>query len=163
AATATTAANAPATTGVQPGAADPTATPSPAADPTNTAKQPTAKGEAKPDAVDVTAVKSDAAGNGTPSAAPAPAPAHDQVATTLAAPAATPDGSQQAINATPQLQPPPTTVVPAAQLTATVATHAAVPLSALAVQIAATAQSGKSRFEIRLDPAELGRIDVRMD
>ena len=26
-----------------------------------------------------------------------------------------------------------------------------------------TAQSGKSRFEIRLDPAELGRIDVRID
>jgi flagellar hook-length control protein FliK len=26
-----------------------------------------------------------------------------------------------------------------------------------------TAQSGRSRFEIRLDPAELGRIDVRID
>ena len=36
-------------------------------------------------------------------------------------------------------------------------------MSGLAVEIAATAQSGKSRFEIRLDPAELGRIDVRMD
>jgi len=38
-----------------------------------------------------------------------------------------------------------------------------VPLNGLAVQIAATAQSGKSRFEIRLDPADLGRIDVRLD
>jgi len=38
-----------------------------------------------------------------------------------------------------------------------------VPLSGLAVEIAVTAQSGKSRFEIRLDPAELGRIDVRLD
>ena len=37
------------------------------------------------------------------------------------------------------------------------------PLSGLAVEIAVTAQSGKSRFEIRLDPAELGRIDVRLD
>jgi len=29
--------------------------------------------------------------------------------------------------------------------------------------IAATAQAGNTRFEIRLDPAELGRIDVRLD
>jgi len=31
------------------------------------------------------------------------------------------------------------------------------------VQIAASARAGNSRFEIRLDPAELGRIDVRLD
>ena len=37
------------------------------------------------------------------------------------------------------------------------------PLSGLALEIAASAQSGKSRFDIRLDPAELGRIDVRID
>ena len=37
------------------------------------------------------------------------------------------------------------------------------PLSGLALEIAASAQSGKSRFEIRLDPADLGRIDVRID
>ena len=37
------------------------------------------------------------------------------------------------------------------------------PLSGLAVEIAASAHSGKSRFEIRLDPADLGRIDVRID
>ena len=43
------------------------------------------------------------------------------------------------------------------------AAGAAVPLNGLAVQIAVTAQSGKSRFEIRLDPADLGRIDVRLD
>jgi flagellar hook-length control protein FliK len=36
-------------------------------------------------------------------------------------------------------------------------------LSGLAVEIAASANSGKSRFEIRLDPADLGRIDVRID
>ena len=39
----------------------------------------------------------------------------------------------------------------------------AVPLSGLALEIAASAKSGKSRFEIRLDPADLGRIDVRID
>jgi flagellar hook-length control protein FliK len=39
---------------------------------------------------------------------------------------------------------------------------AAVPISGLAVAIAARANSGKSRFEIRLDPPDLGRIDVRL-
>jgi chemotaxis protein MotD len=42
-------------------------------------------------------------------------------------------------------------------------TQAAVPLSGLAMEIAASTKSGKSRFEIRLDPADLGRIDVRID
>jgi flagellar hook-length control protein FliK len=48
-------------------------------------------------------------------------------------------------------------------LSVTTATNAAVPLSGLALEIAVSARSGKSRFEIRLDPAELGRIDVRID
>ena len=51
----------------------------------------------------------------------------------------------------------------APQLSVTASTTAAVPLNGLALQIAVTAQSGRSRFEIRLDPAELGRIDVRID
>lgn len=38
-----------------------------------------------------------------------------------------------------------------------------VPVNALAVHIAAQAQNGVKRFEIRLDPPELGRIDVRLD
>jgi flagellar hook-length control protein FliK len=38
-----------------------------------------------------------------------------------------------------------------------------VPLSGLALEIAASARNGKSSFEIRLDPADLGRIDVRID
>ncbi|MEW6642456.1 MAG: flagellar hook-length control protein FliK [Pseudomonadota bacterium] len=40
---------------------------------------------------------------------------------------------------------------------------AAVPLSGVPIEIAAQAQTGRSRFEIRLDPPELGRIDVRLD
>ncbi len=40
---------------------------------------------------------------------------------------------------------------------------AAVPVTGLAVEIAAQARDGKHRFEIRLDPPELGRIDVRLD
>jgi flagellar hook-length control protein FliK len=47
-------------------------------------------------------------------------------------------------------------------LTATAATNGAVPLSGLAVEITANVKSGKSSFEIRLDPADLGRIDVRV-
>jgi flagellar hook-length control protein FliK len=52
---------------------------------------------------------------------------------------------------------------PTGSFSVTAATSAPVPLSGLAVEIAASANSGKSRFEIRLDPADLGRIDVRID
>jgi chemotaxis protein MotD len=38
-----------------------------------------------------------------------------------------------------------------------------VPLSGLALEIAVAVRNGNSRFEIRLDPAELGRIHVRID
>ena len=44
----------------------------------------------------------------------------------------------------------------------TVDRAAAVPLSEIAVTIVAQARSGKSRFDIRLDPPELGRIDVQL-
>lgn len=42
------------------------------------------------------------------------------------------------------------------------ASAAAVPIAGLAVAIAARAQAGSNQFEIRLDPPELGRIDVRL-
>jgi len=45
----------------------------------------------------------------------------------------------------------------------TAATNGAVPLNGLALEIATSVKGGKSRFEIRLDPADLGRIDVRID
>jgi flagellar hook-length control protein FliK len=38
-----------------------------------------------------------------------------------------------------------------------------VPMSALAVEIVSQAHAGKHSFEIRLDPPELGRINVRLD
>ena len=38
----------------------------------------------------------------------------------------------------------------------------AVPIAGVAMEIAAHARDGKSHFEIRLDPPELGRIDVRL-
>jgi hypothetical protein len=40
---------------------------------------------------------------------------------------------------------------------------APIPIAGLAIEIAARAQTGRNRFEIRLDPPELGRIDVRLD
>jgi chemotaxis protein MotD len=41
--------------------------------------------------------------------------------------------------------------------------RAAVPVSGLALEITARAQGGSSRFEIRLDPPDLGRVDVRLE
>jgi flagellar hook-length control protein FliK len=40
---------------------------------------------------------------------------------------------------------------------------AAVPLAGLAVEITTQAHAGNKHFEIRLDPPELGRIDVKLD
>ena len=50
----------------------------------------------------------------------------------------------------------------AAPATAAVTT-AAIPLANLPIEIATQAKNGNNRFEIRLDPPELGRIDVRLD
>jgi chemotaxis protein MotD len=40
---------------------------------------------------------------------------------------------------------------------------AAVPVAGLAVEIVSRAQEGGKRFDIRLDPPELGRVDVRLN
>jgi flagellar hook-length control protein FliK len=48
-------------------------------------------------------------------------------------------------------------------LTVAPATGDPVPLSGVAVEIAASVQAGRTRFEVRLDPADLGQIDVRID
>ena len=39
----------------------------------------------------------------------------------------------------------------------------AVPLAGLAIEIATQAHAGKNHFDIRLDPPELGRINVKLD
>jgi flagellar hook-length control protein FliK len=72
-------------------------------------------------------------------------------------------GAQAAGTFQPQLPSAGATAAPAGPLSVTAATNTAVPLSGLALEIAVSARSGKSRFEIRLDPADLGRIDVRID
>jgi hypothetical protein len=71
------------------------------------------------------------------------------------------DPSAQALGAAPQIN-SASNLAPASNLTATPATGGAVPLGGVAVEIAANVKSGKSSFEIRLDPADLGRIDVRV-
>ncbi|HEY9452316.1 MAG TPA: flagellar hook-length control protein FliK, partial [Bradyrhizobium sp.] len=125
--------------------------------------QTEAAGKPKGENAKAEAVKADASGNNATLSA-APANAHSAIA----------DAGQTPINAsgnTPhaagaiqtQHLSGSTASAPAAQLTATAASGAAVPLSGLAMEIAASANSGKTRFEIRLDPAELGRIDVRID
>jgi chemotaxis protein MotD len=55
------------------------------------------------------------------------------------------------------------TVAAAQQLQPHVAANPPVPLSGVAVEIAQSAKAGKTSFDIRLDPAELGRIDVRLE
>ena len=72
-------------------------------------------------------------------------------------------GSQVTGAIQPQLPAAAAAVAPANALSVTAAANAPVPLSGLAVEIAASATAGKSHFEIRLDPADLGRIDVRID
>ena len=49
------------------------------------------------------------------------------------------------------------------QRATTLMAQSAVPVSGIAVEIATQARAGNNRFEIRLDPPELGRIDVRLD
>lgn len=49
-----------------------------------------------------------------------------------------------------------------ATLTATAATATAVPISGVPIELAAAARAGKTRFDISLDPVDLGRIDVRI-
>jgi flagellar hook-length control protein FliK len=53
-------------------------------------------------------------------------------------------------------------VAPAAANASAQTQAALVPVAGLAVEIATQAHAGKNHFEIRLDPPELGRIDVRL-
>ena len=55
--------------------------------------------------------------------------------------------------------PAPAAASPAADTAGT----ATVPIDGIALEIATRSLEGKRRFEIRLDPPELGRIDVRLD
>lgn len=58
---------------------------------------------------------------------------------------------------------PPSAALAAAPAMPSAPQAAAVPLAGVAVEIVGKALAGKHHFEIRLDPPELGRIDVRLD
>jgi flagellar hook-length control protein FliK len=148
-----------------PDTADASATAISTATPTTSAAQPpvvTGKPNAAHGAVD--AIKADGTPN-SPATSPANIAAHAHAAAeaghVLANSSET--AAQAAGTFQPQLHATAATAAAAPSLTVTAATNEAVPLSGLALEIAVTAKSGKSRFEIRLDPAELGRIDVRID
>jgi flagellar hook-length control protein FliK len=102
-----------------------------------------------PTARRIEALAAETAGGGTSHPATDPAGSAQQ----------TPDGSAGGLIA-PASQNPATAPTGAAT---TAATPTAIPIAGLAVEIAAHAHAGKNRFEIRLDPPELGRIDVRLD
>ena len=99
--------------------------------------------------------------SGSASPSPSTSTLHEQISisTDPQASAAPADNGAQAAPFTVPLQPAST--VPS--LTVVPATGGPVPLSGLAVEIAASVQSGRTRFEVRLDPADLGQIDVRID
>jgi flagellar hook-length control protein FliK len=118
---------------------------------------------AKPDSAPNEKPEPDSAGTASPassipSRSPSPATAAGHAGGGLLEP-----GTQAAGPLQPQIPVAPSAVPSAASLGVTAATNAPVPLSGLAVEIAASARSGKSHFDIRLDPADLGRIDVRID
>jgi flagellar hook-length control protein FliK len=145
---------------IAPGTADPSATA--AAAPNNVAQQPAVAG--KPEAGNgiVDAANASATSSSTSAAIVAP---HEHSPVTTAAHTLT-DSSDAGVQATGTIQPQLPALAATAlagPLNVTPATNAAVPLSGLALEIAVSARSGKSRFEIRLDPADLGRIDVRID
>ncbi|MEA2836303.1 MAG: flagellar hook-length control protein FliK [Bradyrhizobium sp.] len=152
---------APIKTGVQSIAAESSASP-PSIDKSVAPQGPVVDGK-QLDGVAVDATKANTANTDAPAAA-APVAVHEhRVAAAVPVQTHTSDAGQAASAIQqPQVQSAATPVT-TAQLTVTAATTAAVPLNGLALQIAVTAQSGNSRFEIRLDPAELGRIDVRID
>jgi flagellar hook-length control protein FliK len=156
---------APIKTGIQSNAAEPSASP-PSTDATDKSvapQGPVVDGKQKLDGVAVDATKANTANTDAPTTA-APVAAHEHRATAAAQVQTDTSDAGQTANAIQQPQAQSaTTPVTTAHLTVAAATTAAVPLNGLALQIAVTAQSGKSRFEIRLDPAELGRIDVRID
>jgi flagellar hook-length control protein FliK len=86
--------------------------------------------------------------------------AHSGVTDVNLAPADSSGAGAQATGSFQALLPTAATTAPATSFSVSAATNAAVPLSGLALEIAASARGGSSHFEIRLDPAELGRIDV---
>ncbi len=87
-----------------------------------------------------------------------PAPALQTAANTAVTSAASAIGNSAAQTTTA-----PTTIATTLQVAQQTTTSTATPdLAALAVSIAAKSKDGQNEFNIRMDPAELGRVDVRL-
>lgn len=126
---------------------------------------PATAGEAKAAASEVKPADSSAAGQ-SPQAAPTETTGGQQAAAPLSPQAILAAGPQSLTRP----QPPLTELDAAAQATAHAQAEAAsseagrpTPLHVVPVEIGARALAGNKRFDIRLDPAELGRIDVRLE
>jgi flagellar hook-length control protein FliK len=150
-----------------PGTADPSATAISTGSPLNgVAQGPAVAGKPKAGNGGIDGIKADNPSANSSSTIATNISARDHSAVTEAGHAAA-DPSDIGAQATgaiqPQLHSSAAAAAPVGPLNVTAATNAAVPLSGLALEIAVSAKSGKSRFEIRLDPADLGRIDVRID
>jgi flagellar hook-length control protein FliK len=144
-----------------PNDADPTATNAPAIVPQNSQQQqPAATGKADAVNAAATLATSDAAAT-----SPSSLSAHEHVPPANAGHplTETADAAAQALGALQPQANSATAPATGGALNVTTAASGPVPLSGLALEIAASIKSGKSRFEIRLDPADLGRIDVRID
>jgi flagellar hook-length control protein FliK len=99
-----------------------------------------------------------------PAAAPAAQASPERpVATTtpITHPATTDANASAGLTASANATPPAVNAAPAAA-SAQIAAPYTVPVAGLAVEIVARARDGQNRFEIRLDPPELGRVDVHL-
>ena len=140
--------------------ADPTASNAPALVAQNGQQQPPATGKTDAANAAVTPATSEAAAS---SGSPLSAHEHVPAANAGHPLSETADSPAQALAALQSQPNSATAPAPGGALSVTTAANGPVPLSGLALEIAASIKSGKSRFEIRLDPADLGRIDVRID
>ena len=141
------------------GKANDAATPAPGAATASAATHPqSAKPQADGAVTEAKAGAADRTADAPQGAPTTPAHAGTQATVTPA------DASAQAASAVqaPLTNMTSTASASTATLTATAATATAVPINGVPVEIAAAIRSGKSRFDISLDPAELGRIDVRI-
>jgi flagellar hook-length control protein FliK len=151
------------------GATDSTATATtttiPAASPTAAAPQPGVTAKADPSNPQAPTAP-DTTVSATSQAAPAPASREHAAIDTSTSTQTSMTAADASAQAAAVVQQPPSSAAPTSAppaFTVMAATGAPVPVSGLAVEIAASVQSGKTRFEVRLDPADLGRIDVRID
>jgi flagellar hook-length control protein FliK len=145
------------------GTADPSATNAPAGVVQNGLLQQ-APAAAKPQATNAAVEVATADAAASTSAAAVSAHEHSPDVSAGHAQTDSPDAGTQSIGTfQPQLNTPSAAAAPAGAFSVAATTNGPVPVSGLALEIAASVKSGKSRFEIRLDPADLGRIDVRID